>query len=105
MSEGKEAFVWSVASNQMRSLRELIQEDLGVDLSGWTLDKPPVISADGQTMIALAINPEGDAEAFVTYLPEPAGGIYAGIAMLVWLDRRRSARDGRSRHSQSRCVR
>ncbi len=43
-------------------------------------------------MIALATNPDGNVEAFVTYLPEPAGGVYAGIALLVWLDRRRSAR-------------
>jgi probable HAF family extracellular repeat protein len=89
---GKEAFVWTAESNEMRSLRDVLEEDLGVDLTGWTLDKPPVISSDGETMIALATNPDGDVEAFVTYLPEPAGGIYAGIALLAWMGRRRSAR-------------
>lgn len=89
---GKEAFVWTAESNEMRSLREVIEEDLGIDLTGWTLNKPPVLSADGETMIALATNPDGDIEAFVTYVPEPVGGIYAGIALLAWLDRRRSAR-------------
>jgi len=89
---GKEAFVWTAESNEMRSLREVIEEDLGIDLTGWTLNKPPVMSADGETMIALATNPDGDIEAFVTYVPEPVGGIYAGIALLAWLDRRRSAR-------------
>ncbi len=93
---GKEAFIWTAESNEMRSLRDVIEEDLGIDLTGWTLDKPPVISSDGETMIALATNPDGDVEAFVTYLPEPAGGVYAGIALLVWLDRRRSARLKRS---------
>jgi probable HAF family extracellular repeat protein len=88
----KEAFIWTAVSNEMRSLRDVLEEDLGVDLTGWTLDKPPVISSDGQTMIALATNPSGDVEAFVSYVPEPAGGIYAGIALLVWLDRRRSIR-------------
>jgi len=88
----KEAFVWTAVSNEMRSLRDVLEEDLGVDLTGWTLNKPPVISSDGQTMIALATNPSGDVEAFVSYVPEPAGGIYAGIALLVWLDRRRSIR-------------
>ena len=92
----KEAFVWTAESNEMRSLREVIEEDLGVDLTGWTLDKPPVVSSDGETMIALATNPDGDVEAFVTYVPEPAGGIYAGIASLVWLSRRRSARARRA---------
>ena len=70
----------------------VLEGDLGVDLTGWTLDQPPVISADGATMIALATNPDGDVEVFVTYLPEPAGGIYAGIALLTWMGRRRSAR-------------
>jgi probable HAF family extracellular repeat protein len=89
---GKEAFIWTSESNEMRSLRDLIEEDLGIDLTGWTLDKPPVVSADGDTMVALAINPDGDVEVFVTYVPEPAGGVYAGIVLLVWLNRRRSAR-------------
>jgi len=89
---GKEAFVWTAESNEMRSLRDVLEEDLGVDLTGWTLSKPPVISSDGETMIALATNPDGDVEAFITYLPEPAGGIYAGIALLTWMGRRRSAR-------------
>jgi hypothetical protein len=88
----KEAFVWTAESNLMRSLRDVLEEDLGVDLTGWTLDNPPVISSDGKTMIALATNPDGDVEAFVSYVPEPTGGVYAGIALLVWLDRRRSAR-------------
>ncbi len=89
---GKEAFIWTAESNEMRSLRDVLEEDLGVDLTGWTLSKPPVISSDGETMIALATNPDGDVEAFVTYLPEPVGGIYAGIALLAWMGRRRSAR-------------
>ncbi len=89
---GKEAFIWTAESNEMRSLRDLIEEDLGIDLTGWTLDKPPVLSSDGETMVALAINPDGDVEVFVTYVPEPAGGVYAGIVLLVWLNRRRSAR-------------
>jgi probable HAF family extracellular repeat protein len=92
---GKEAFVWTAESSEMRSLREILEEDLGIDLTGWTLDKPPVMSADGGTMIALATNPDGDVEAFVTNIPEPVGGLYAGIAMLMWLNRRRAARDGR----------
>jgi probable HAF family extracellular repeat protein len=91
---GKEAFVWTAESSEMRSLREVIEEDLGIDLTGWTLNKPPVMSADGETMIALATNPDGDTEAFVSYVPEPAGGLYAGIALLAWLNRRRSAREG-----------
>jgi probable HAF family extracellular repeat protein len=96
LATGIEAFVWTAESNEMRSLRSVLEEDLGVDLTGWTLDKPPVISSDGETMIALATNPDGDVEVFVTYLPEPAGGIYAGIALLAWMGRRRSARSQRA---------
>jgi hypothetical protein len=87
-----EAFVWTAESNLMRSLRDVLEEDLLLDLTGWAFDKPPVISSDGTTVIALATNPDGDVEAFVSYVPEPTGGVYPGIALLVWLDRRRSAK-------------
>lgn len=89
-------FFWTAESSEMRSLREVLEEDLGVDLTGWTLDNPPVISADGNTIVALATNPGGDVEAFVSYLPEPTGGAYPGIALLAWLDRRRSASSRRA---------
>jgi probable HAF family extracellular repeat protein len=85
-------FLWTAESSEMQSLRDVLEEDLGIDLTGWALDHPPAISADGNTIVALATNPDGDVEAFVSYVPEPTGGVYAGIAMLVWLDRRRSAR-------------
>jgi probable HAF family extracellular repeat protein len=85
-------FLWTAESDEMRSLREVLEADLGIDLTGWTFDNPPVVSADGNTIIALATNPDGDVETFVSYVPEPAGGIYAGIALLVWLDRRRATR-------------
>ncbi|HXV36586.1 MAG TPA: PEP-CTERM sorting domain-containing protein [Myxococcota bacterium] len=90
---GPEAFIWSEETGEMRSLRAAIEEDLGVDLTGWTLDQAPVISADGSTLVALATNPDGEIEAFVTYLPEPASGLYAGVALLIALQRRRRARD------------
>jgi probable HAF family extracellular repeat protein len=96
LDTGKEAFVWTAESNEMRSLRDVLEEDLGVDLTGWTISKPPVISSDGETMIALATNPNDDVEVFVTYLPEPSGGIYAGMALLTWMGRRRSARSKRA---------
>lgn len=88
-------FIWT-ESDEMRSVREVLETDLGIDLTGWTFDSPPVVSADGNTIIALATNPDGEVEAFVSYVPEPAGGIYAGIALLAWLGRRRSARSKRT---------
>jgi len=96
LATGKEAFIWTAESNQMQSLRDVLEADLGIDLTGWTLDNPPVISSDGSTLIALATNPDGEVEAFVTYLPEPAGGRYAGIALLAWLGRRRAEKQRRS---------
>jgi probable HAF family extracellular repeat protein len=85
-------FLWTEESDEMRSLREVLETDLGIDLTGWTFDSPPVVSADGNTIIALATNPDGEVESFISYVPEPAGGIYAGIALLAWLDRRRATR-------------
>jgi probable HAF family extracellular repeat protein len=88
----KEAYIWTAESSEMRSLRSILEEDLGIDLTGWLFDQPPLISADGGVLLALGTNPEGELEAFVSYVPEPAGGIYAGIAFLAWLGRRRSSR-------------
>jgi probable HAF family extracellular repeat protein len=85
-------FLWTAESNEMRSLREVLETDFGADLTGWTLDNPPVVSVDGNTIVALATNPDGYVEAFISYVPEPAGGVYAGIALLVWLNQRRSTR-------------
>jgi probable HAF family extracellular repeat protein len=85
---GKEAFIWT-PTDGMRSLKEVLAEDTEVDLTDWVFAKPVELSFDGRTVTGLATNPDGNPEAFVATVPEPAGGLFAGLALLAWLAWRR----------------
>ena len=65
------AFVWD-AAHGMRSLRSILVDDYGLDLSGWTLFDAMGVSADGLTIVGNARNPDGDTEAWIATLPEAA---------------------------------
>ncbi|MCB9849578.1 MAG: VCBS repeat-containing protein [Phycisphaerales bacterium] len=62
---GREAFIWT-ADEGMRSLREMLENDYGLDLTGWLLSRPNDVSADGGIVVGRAdSNPQGYPEAFV----------------------------------------
>ncbi|MEM9176288.1 MAG: PEP-CTERM sorting domain-containing protein [Myxococcota bacterium] len=86
-----EAFVWD-ETNGMRSLQDLLVSE-GLDLTGWHLQIAIAIADDGETIVGAGLNPDGETEAFLAYLPEPDGP--APLAMCVLLlvagVRRRSA--------------
>jgi probable HAF family extracellular repeat protein len=82
----KQAFIWS---DDVMTPLGFLGEDDGVYES-----KATGVSADGSVVVGESKTVDGK-EAFVTNIPEPVGGLYAGIAMLIWLNRRRSARDSR----------
>ncbi len=67
-SLGPEAFIWT-ADTGMQSVRAVLVDQLGLDLTGWTLTSARGISADGQTIVGQAVNPLGDTEAFVAVIP------------------------------------
>ncbi len=62
----------------------------GVDLTGWTLWRASGVSADGNTIVGCAYNPDGYLEAYVAHIPEPTtlGLLGVGTAM-VWNRRRK----------------
>ena len=64
---GMEAFIWTPAAG-MRSLKAVLQDDLGLDLTGWTLEVATAISADGRTIVGYGPNPSGDYEGWVAHL-------------------------------------
>jgi probable HAF family extracellular repeat protein len=70
-ADGSEAFVWDVDAG-MRSLREVLQSDYGLDLTGWTLLAARGISANGLTIVGYGLNPAGAGEAWMARIPEPA---------------------------------
>jgi len=66
-----EAFIWT-ESGGMRNLREVLTSTCGLDLTGWTLTTATDLSADGLTVVGTGINPDGNAEAWIATIPEPA---------------------------------
>ncbi len=66
-----EAFVWD-AANGMRRIHEVLTNEYGLDLSGWTLVTAMGVSGDGRTIVGTGINPLGNEEAWIARIPEPA---------------------------------
>ncbi len=62
-----EAFIWD-ALNGMRNLKTVLENDLGLDLTGWTLIKANSISNDGLKIAGWGTNPSGQTEAWLADL-------------------------------------
>ncbi|OPF19423.1 PEP-CTERM sorting domain-containing protein [Microcystis aeruginosa KW] len=74
-ANGDEAFIWN-STQGMRSLQQVLSNDYGLDLTGWTLLGASAISADGLTIVGFGTNPLGQSEAWIARLdgePVPPG--------------------------------
>ena len=67
---GDEAFIWD-QTNGMRNLRDVLVNDYGLDLTGWTLYVAKGISDDGLTIVGSGNNPDGYQEGWIAILPGP----------------------------------
>ena len=77
---GSLAAVWFDAAT-IQSLRDvLLANGVGGALDGWRLTEVGGVSADGLTFVGTGINPQGNTEAFVASIPEPAS---AGLLLLA----------------------
>jgi probable HAF family extracellular repeat protein len=65
------AFIWDPV-HKMRNLRDVLVNDFGLDLTGWTLHSAHGISYDGLTIAGWGRNPDGYQEAWIATLPKPA---------------------------------
>ncbi|MHC4112277.1 MAG: hypothetical protein ACYSUY_14485, partial [Planctomycetota bacterium] len=65
-----EAFIWD-SDNAMRSLKDVLETDFGLDLTGWMLIEATAISTDGVTIVGNGINPDGYSEAWIATISEP----------------------------------
>ncbi len=90
---GNEAFIWD-QTNGMRSLQDVLVNDYGLDLTGWTLTSAWGVSANGLSFVGYGTNPDGDTEAWIATVPiVPVPGALTlssiGLGLAGWLCRRR----------------
>jgi len=62
-----EAFVWTERA-EMRSVRNVLVDEFGLDLTGWTLTSALGVSDDGLTIMGNGINPDGAQEGWIAVL-------------------------------------
>jgi len=82
-----DAFIWD-AAHGMRSIKNVLQDEYGLDLTGWNLEEAYGLSADGLTISGWGFNPLGQREAWVAHIPEPASLALLLIGLSVALRRR-----------------
>src|SRR5262249_34992071 len=62
-----EAFYWTQARG-MRSIRDMLLHDHGLDITGWRLELASGVSADGKTIVGSGRNPRGQPEAWLVHI-------------------------------------
>jgi probable HAF family extracellular repeat protein len=68
---GDRAFIWD-STHHMRDLQDVLVNECGLNLSGWSLNGADGISDDGLTIVGIGVNPQGKLEGWIAVLPEPA---------------------------------
>ncbi|NCR92026.1 MAG: hypothetical protein GPJ14_25065 [Microcystis aeruginosa G11-01] len=91
-ANGYEAFRWTT-SGGIRSLKDVLTTDFGLNLTGWQLSRAQGISADGLTIVGYGTNPNGQYEGWIARLnatsststPEPSAVFAIGLVSLLGL--------------------
>ena len=67
----------------MRLLSQVLIDDFGIDLAGWTLTLAGGISSNGTTIVGRGTNPSGFTEAWIAVLPEPSTATLLGCGLIT----------------------
>ncbi|HEY6564325.1 MAG TPA: hypothetical protein VIY86_07490, partial [Pirellulaceae bacterium] len=62
------AMVWTTFHG-MRSIRDILTVEHGLDLAGWQLGAAWDVSRDGTTMVGTGVNPQGNTEGWLALIP------------------------------------
>lgn len=68
---GHRAVMWT-QQRGIRRVADVLANDYGVDMTGWTLTRATDISADGKVIVGWGTNPQGEREAWRVYLDPDA---------------------------------
>ena len=82
------AFMWTEEQG-VRNIRDILVNECNLDLAGWSLSEATGVSADGRTIVGYGLNPDGNTEAWIATLPEPATLSLLAVGGLLALRRRR----------------
>ncbi len=82
------AFLWTAADGA-RPMIDVLTDDYGLDLDGWTLNVATDITPDGNTIVGVGLNPDGVLEAFKVTVPAPGVPALLGLGSLAAARRRR----------------
>lgn len=86
---GFEAAIWR-GGRPVRSIKEMLQSDFGLDLTGWLLLEANAVSPEGTVIVGLGLNPAGEAEGWAARIPEPTAltSLLAGLLLTLPRNRR-----------------
>lgn len=79
---GYDAFYWTAADG-MQSIKNILENNCGLDLTGWTLTEARAVSADGLTIVGSGRNPDGYEEAWIATIPEPSTIILLSLGFIL----------------------
>ncbi|OHB52333.1 MAG: hypothetical protein A2Y10_00070 [Planctomycetes bacterium GWF2_41_51] len=81
------AFIWDEL-NGTRLLKDFLENDYGLDLTGWNLLSVSATDASGNIITGYGINPQGQEELWIATIPEP-GTIILFVVGGLMLQRKR----------------
>jgi hypothetical protein len=82
------AMIWDQLHGP-RSLQEVLEDEFGLDLTGWDLTAATSVSGDGLTIVGYGTNPSGNREAWIATIPEPGTGSLLALRLVGLAVRRR----------------